>query len=283
MRAPSLTWIRNEADKALARKNLLAFTERTKPGYQVGRIHWLIAQTLMLVERGVLDRVAIELPPRHGKSELASIRFPAWYLGRNPQKQFVAASHTQDLADEFSTKTRDVVKGIQWPFDNVKLAGNAWAVRRWRLDALVAGRWTDPGGVYVPVGVGGGLTGKGADILSIDDPVKDWVQADSELIRESHWYWYQSVASTRLMPGAACIMTLTRWHQDDILGRALKIAENIAESDQWFEIKLPALSDGIEVFADLQVPDKICERAGIKQEETRDLNMLFGKLWSLAN
>jgi hypothetical protein len=275
--------VRAEADNALARRNLLHFTKKTKPNYQVSRIHWLIAQTLMLVEAGLLDRVAIELPPRHGKSELASVRFPAWYLGKHPDRQFVAASHTQDLADEFSAKARDVVKGEGWPFPKVKLAGNAWAVRRWKVDTKQAdGKWRDMGGVYVPVGVGGGLTGKGADILSIDDPVKDWVQADSELIRESHWYWYQSVASTRLMPGAACIMTLTRWHQDDILGRALKLAEDIADADQWFEIKLPALSESSKVFADIQVPDKIAEKAGIKAEETQDIEALFGKLWALV-
>jgi hypothetical protein len=275
--------IRDEADKALARRNLLNFTKRTKDGYQVSWIHWILAQTLMLVERGLLDRVAIEMPPRHGKSELASVRFPAWYLGRNPAKQFVAASHTQDLADEFSGKARDVIKSDMWPFPKVRIAGNAWAVRRWKVDAKGDdGKWRDLGGVYVPVGVGGGLTGKGADILSIDDPVKDWVQADSELIRESHWYWYQSVASTRLMPGAACIMTLTRWHQDDILGRALKLAEEFADADQWFEIKLPALSDGERVFADIQVPDKIAKSAGIKADDALDAKAIFGKLWALV-
>lgn len=273
--------IREEADKALARRSLLHFTKRTKVGYQASWIHWMLAQTLMLVERGLLDRVAIEMPPRHGKSELASIRFPAWYLGRNPTKQFVAASHTQDLADEFSGKARDVIKSEYWPFPKVRIAGNAWAVRRWKVDAKGEdNKWRDEGGVYVPVGVGGGLTGKGADILSIDDPVKDWVQADSELIRESHWYWYQSVASTRLMPGAACVMTLTRWHQDDILGRALKLAADFADADQWFEIKLPALSDGPRVFADIQVPDKIAREAGI--DNTLDVKALFGKLWALV-
>lgn len=265
----------------MARKNLLHFTTRTKPGYQVGRIHWLIAQTLMLVEAGVLDRVAIQMPPRHGKSELASVRFPAWYLGRHPDKQFVAASHTQDLADEFSGKARDVVKNERWPFQSVRLAGNAWAVRRWKVEARQEHRWADLGGVYVPVGVGGGLTGKGADILSIDDPVKDWVQADSELIRESHWYWYQSVASTRLMPGAACIMTLTRWHQDDILGRALKVASEIANADQWFEIKMPALSETNVVHADINVPDKLANEAGI-DAGLKEPEVLFKKLWSLC-
>jgi hypothetical protein len=185
------------------------------------------------------------------------------------------------LADEFSGKARDVVKSDLWPWGEVRLAGNAWAVRRWKVEVRDRGRWNDLGGVYVPVGVGGGLTGKGADILSIDDPVKDWVQADSELIRESHWYWYQSVASTRLMPGAACIMTLTRWHQDDILGRALKVAAEIADADQWFEIKMPALSDGAVVHAEINVPDRLAAEAGI-EATTKDIDVLFKKLWSLA-
>ena len=271
--------IRDEADRALARRRLLAFTLRTKPGYQVGAVHRLIATTLELVEAGLLDRVALEMPPRHGKSELASVRFPAWYLGRHPDRQFVSASHTQDLADEFSGKARDVIKSGEWPFPNVRLASKAWAVRRWRVEVRDASpMWRDVGGLYVPVGVGGGLTGRGADILSIDDPVKDWVQADSETIRESHWYWYQSVASTRLMPGAAVVMTLTRWHSDDILGRALRLAETVADADQWFEVKLPALSDGKEVLASITVPDKIAKHAGITGDEMLDVDAVMGRL-----
>ena len=271
--------IREEADRALARRRLLDFTLRTRPGYQVGAVHRLIATTLELVDAGLLDRVALQMPPRHGKSELASIRFPAWYLGRHPDRQFVAASHTQDLADEFSGKARDVVKGPDWPFADVRLASKAWAVRRWRVESRRGGSvWRDVGGLYVPVGVGGGLTGRGADILSIDDPVKDWVQADSETIRENHWYWYQSVASTRLMPGAAIVMTLTRWHSDDILGRALRLAETTFGADQWFEVKLPALSDGPDVMASITVPDKVASHAGITSDDVLDIDALMGKL-----
>lgn len=273
--------IRDEAQKALARKRLLAFTQRTKPAYTVGRLHWFIANVLELVEAGLLDRVALEMPPRHGKSELASVRFPAWYLGRHPDKQFVAASHTQDLADEFSSKARDVVKGATWPFPSVRLSGNAFAVRRWTVEQQQSDTiWTNTGGTYTPVGVGAGLTGRGADILSIDDPVKDWVQADSELIRENHWYWYQSVAATRLMPGAAVIMTLTRWHDDDMLGRALKMAETIADADQWFEVRLPALSSDHNVFASCQVPEKVARHAGITADEMWDMEKIVARLWA---
>ncbi len=273
--------IREEALKALARKRLISFTQRTKPGYTVGKLHWLIANVLEMVEAGLLDRVAREMPPRHGKSELASVRFPAWYLGRHPDKQFVAASHTQDLADEFSSKTRDIIKGGEWPFPNVRLSGNAFAIRRWTIEERIgANVWSNKGGVYTPVGVGAGLTGRGADILSIDDPVKDWVQADSDLIRENHWFWYQSVASTRLMPGAAVVMTLTRWHEDDMLGRALRMAETIADADQWFEVKLPALSSDNLVHADITIPDKIARHAGVTSSDKFDCDALVGKLWA---
>ena len=273
--------IREEALKALARKRLIAFTQRTKPGYTVGKLHWLIANVLEMVEAGLFDRVALEMPPRHGKSELASVRFPAWYLGRHPDKQFVAASHTQDLADEFSSKTRDILKGDEWPFPNVRLSGNAFAIRRWTIEERIGPNvWSNKGGVYTPVGVGAGLTGRGADILSIDDPVKDWVQADSDLIRENHWFWYQSVASTRLMPGAAVVMTLTRWHEDDMLGRALRMAETIADADQWFEVKLPALSSDSQVYADITIPDKIARHAGVTSSDKFDCDVLVGKLWA---
>ncbi|NBV25695.1 MAG: hypothetical protein EBR99_00005, partial [Actinobacteria bacterium] len=180
-----------------------------------------------------------------------------------------------------SSKARDVVKGATWPFPLVRLSGNAFAVRRWTVEEQQSDTlWTNTGGTYTPVGVGAGLTGRGADILSIDDPVKDWVQADSELIRENHWYWYQSVAATRLMPGAAVIMTLTRWHDDDMLGRALKMAETIADADQWFEVRLPALSGDHNVFASCQVPEKVARHAGITADEMWDMEKIVARLWA---
>ena len=176
----------------------------------------------------------IFMPPRHGKSELASRRFPAWYMGRNPDKQIIAASYNSDLASDFGREVRNIIRTNEFSrLFNVKLAE----------DSRAAGRWnTDAGGAYVAAGVGTAVTGRGAHILLIDDPVKDREEAESELRRETIWNWYTSTAYTRLMPGGAVILIQTRWHEDDLGGRLLEAENN--GGDKWVKVNLPAIKDG---------------------------------------
>jgi hypothetical protein len=177
----------------------------------------------------------IFMPPRHGKSELASRRFPAWYLGRNPQRQIIAASYNSDLASDFGREVRDIVGSQEYAalFD-----------ARLRDDSRAADRWhTDMGGAYVAAGVGTAVTGRGAHVLLIDDPLKDREEADSEIRRQRVWDWFTSTAYTRLMPGGAIVVIQTRWHEDDLAGRLL--AQQAAGIDKWEVLDLPAL-DGNE-------------------------------------
>jgi len=214
-----------------ARAGLLAFAEYTNPAYIPAPHHALIAAKLEAVERGEIKRLMITMPPRHGKSELASRRFPAWYIGRNPGKQIIAASYNSDLASDFGREVRNIVSSPEYS----KLFGTALAA-----DSQAANRWhTDAGGMYVAAGVGTAITGRGADILLIDDPFKDREEADSEIRRGRVWDWYTSTAYTRLMPGGAVVIINTRWHDDDLSGRLL--ADMQGGGDQWDVLSLPAI------------------------------------------
>lgn len=216
-----------------ARAGLLAFTEYTNPSYVAAPHHELIAGKLEAVERGEIKRLMITMPPRHGKSELASRRFPGWFIGRNAGKQIIAASYNSDLANDFGREVRNIVNSPE--FSVLFTAGLA-------QDSKAANRWhTDEGGMYVAAGVGTAITGRGADILLIDDPFKDRQEADSEITRQRVWDWYTSTAYTRLMPGGAVVVINTRWHDDDLSGRLL--AEQETGGDQWDVLSLPAINE----------------------------------------
>ena len=214
-----------------ARKSLIDFTTYTKPDFQVGEHHKQIAEALESVERGECDRLMIFAPPRHTKSELASRRFPAWYLGRHPDKQLIAATYSGDFALDFGREVRGIVQSEEYKpiFPEVSLAPDSQAANRWH---------TTQGGVSVYVGVGGPITGRGAHIALIDDPFKNREEADSEVRRETVWKWYTSTLRTRLMPGGAVILIMTRWHDDDLAGRLLE-----KQPDEWRVVELQAIAD----------------------------------------
>jgi predicted phage terminase large subunit-like protein len=214
-----------------AREGLLEFTKYTNPVYVAAPHHDLIAQKLEAVERGEIKRLMITMPPRHGKSELASRRFPAWFIGRNPDKQIIAASYNSDLANDFGREVRNIVHSPEFGvLFKTQLAEDSKAANRWH---------TDKGGMYVAAGVGTAITGRGADVLLIDDPFKDREEADSEIRRQRVWDWYTSTAYTRLMPGGSVIVINTRWHDDDLSGKLLREQEE--GGDKWELLSLPAI------------------------------------------
>jgi len=215
-----------------ARQNLLKFIEWTKPDYRPAPHHQTICDALEAIERRDIDRLAVFVPPRHGKSEIASRRFPAWYLGRNPKAQIICASYNSELASDFGRAVRNIFNEEEFrALFPVTLAQDSQAANRWH---------TSEGGVYVAVGIGGTATGRGADIALIDDPVKDAADAASETMRNSAWDWYISVLRTRLQPRAAQVLIQTRWHEDDLAGRIL----SGPEGKRWHVIELPAIKGG---------------------------------------
>ena len=212
-----------------AREDLIDFTTYTFPGFEVARHHSVIASKLEAVERGEIDRLMIFCPPRHSKSELASRRFPAWFLGRHPGNQIICCSYGDDLAHEFGRDVRNIVAGDEFSrvYPNVSLAPDSKAANRWK---------TAQGGSYLAAGVGSGITGRGAHVLLIDDPHKDRAEANSQTVRDGIWNWYRATAYTRLMPGGAIVLIQTRWHEDDLAGRLLQAQEN--GGDRWEVVSL---------------------------------------------
>lgn len=174
------------------------------------------------------------MPPRHGKSEKTSKRFPAWYLGRNPDRQIIAASYNSDLATDFGREVRNIVAAPEFGevFPAVGLRQNSRAADRMN---------TSQGGAYFAVGVGTATTGRGAHLGLIDDPFKDRADADSEVQREKVWNWYRSTFYTRLMPGGAIVLIQTRWHEDDLAGRLLEQDGRAEDGGQWDVLELPAI------------------------------------------
>jgi predicted phage terminase large subunit-like protein len=267
-------------DRRGARKSLIAFTEYTFPQYRTASHHALIAEKLEQVERGEIDRLMIFMPPRHGKSELATKRFPAFALGRDPTRQIIQASYNSDLATDFGRQVRNIVATQR--YQNVfrtELAADSKAANRWN---------TSTGGAYVAAGVGTAVTGRGANILIIDDPLKDREEADSENRRNLVYSWYTSTAYTRLMKGGAVVLIQTRWHEDDLAGRLLEAEAK--GGDKWVKLILPALmSNGEALWPDeFDVPALTRIKSAIgprdwsalyQQEPSPDEGTFFQRHW----
>src|SRR5690606_32030379 len=232
------------ARRELAKNHLLPFILRFNATYQPGWVHKDICDKLewfsAAVAAGESPRLMIFMPPRHGKSEIGSRNFPAWHLGRYPHHEFIGCSYGSDLANGFSRKVRDLVKDTAYSavFDQCAINKDSQSVEAWL---------TTKGGGYAAAGVGGPITGRGAHVLLIDDPIKNREDAESAQKREAVWDWYTSTAYTRLAPGGGVLLILTRWHDDDLAGRLLKkMAEG--EGDQWVVVEYPAQAVHDELF-----------------------------------
>lgn len=202
----------------------------------MGECHRQLAEALEQVETGTIRRLGVSFPPQHGKTELSSIQFAALALARNPNRRIVLASYSAERAEFVSGKAREVARSEEFQrlFPHLKLDSRSQAQTLWRFEGCQ--------GYVKAVGQGGPLTGFGADILIIDDPIKDRESADSEVMRQKLWDWYTSVAYTRLAPDGCIVVIQTRWHEDDLLGRLLLMQEKEG-ADQWTMLHFPALED----------------------------------------
>jgi predicted phage terminase large subunit-like protein len=216
-----------------ARSSLRAFTARMFPGYQTSAHILALVDALEWAEQTPGARLIVDMPPRHSKSVHVSENLPAWFLGRNPDKRVIAASHTASLAYTFSRRVRNKIASDRYPFPGISVAGDKAAVQAWDIQGHQGG--------YLSVGVGGAPTGQGADLIVIDDPIKSAADAESETTRESIWEWYTGTLRTRLEPGGSIVLTATRWHEDDLTGRLLQAAEEGGEP--WRHIHMAAIDD----------------------------------------
>ena len=234
-------------ERKLARKGLIPFCQYTFPGYQTPPHILSLAHALEAVERGELKRLIVLFPPRHGKSELVSLRFPSWYLGRHPTESIVQAGYAESIALTHSRKARDIFISpeVGRLFPSIRYRPERPGQESIVPERQAAHEWgTKVGGSYYAVGIGGGLTGRGYNIGIIDDPVKDDEEATSETIRDRVWDWYTRVFKTRAEPGAAEIIVMTRWHEDDLVGRLFKQAQEDPTADKWMVLHFPAITEG---------------------------------------
>lgn len=223
---------------ALCRHSLIGYAIASWEGYTPARHHRLIADALQRVEKGLCKRLMIFMPPRHGKSMMASEFFPAWYMGLHPDHQLIHTTYGQELADGFGRKIRNQIKDPLFGavFPGIGLSGDSSAAARFHINETGS---SAQDGVYHAMGIGGSATGRGANLLLIDDPVKDREEAESELQRNKVKDWYRSVAYTRLMPNGAIVVIQTRWHEDDLSGWLL----NEHQHEGWEVLSLPAIDD----------------------------------------
>lgn len=214
------------------RDSLLAFTKYTFPQYHIAPHHRLIAEHLEKLERREITRLCISMPPRHGKSELCGIRYPAWYLGRNPDHQVIMASCTATLVEKHSRMGRAVMRSHRYQdVFSARLSKASQSVSEWEIEGHRGG--------LKALGVGGQITGFGADLLIIDDPHKDRQEADSQHMRDQIWDWYISAGHTRLSKDGVVLVISTRWHEDDFVGRLLR-----QSPEEWTVLSIPAISEG---------------------------------------
>jgi predicted phage terminase large subunit-like protein len=255
--------------------DLIEFCKLMQADYKVGRHHRLLADLLMEIEQGRAydeegtpmpetgkDRICVNIPPRHGKSQLVSIYFPAWFLGRNPDKKVMMVSHTTDLAVDFGRKVRNLISTPEYQkiFPTVKLA----------LDSKSAGRWnTSVGGEYYACGIGSSIAGRGAHLLLIDDPHSEQdVLSGNFDVFDRAYEWFTFGARTRLMPGGRVAIVQTRWHLDDLTGRVVRDMSQNDQADQYEIVEFPAI---------LEVNKEVVKKK--KGKKVKEIKVVEKPLW----
>jgi hypothetical protein len=220
-----------------ARVDFLDFVRHVWPAFIAGDHHKIMANAFERVAKGELKRLIINMPPRHTKSEFASYLFPAWFLGNHPEKKVIQTAHTAELAVGFGRKVRNLFENPDFTevFPNISLSA----------DSKAAGRWsTSKNGDYFAIGVGGAVTGKGADILIIDDPHSEQEAAMGAYnpdVYDKVYEWYTSGPRQRLQPGGSIIVVMTRWSTRDLTGQIIKSSTQKVGADEWEVIELPAI------------------------------------------
>ena len=227
--------LKNAMDKKreAAQADFLKFVKTVWPEFVEGKHHKIYAEKLNRIANGELKRLIVNMPPRHTKSEFASNLFPAFYMGRHPKAKLIQTTHTGELAIRFGRKAKNMIESSEYEkvFPEVTLAA----------DSKAAGRWeSNHGGEYFAAGVGGAITGRGADLLIIDDPHSEQ-DALSPTVLESHYEWYTSGPRQRLQPGGSIVIVMTRWSIKDLTGKLLEAQAKDPAADQWEVVEFPAI------------------------------------------
>ena len=250
--------------------DLLEFIRFTKEDYEIKWYHKLLCKKLEMLYSGEIRRLMVFMPPQHGKSECVSRRFPAWILGKNPKLQIAGCSYSADLACKFNREVQRIMTSEEYKmvFPETRLNDS-------NVVSNSKGSWlrnsdifevVDHGGSYRGVGVGGPLTGNRVDMGIIDDPIKDRAEANSETYRNRLWEWYTDVFMTRLNNDSKLLLTVTRWHEDDLAGRILQ------KEKDWYVLSLPAIRENYDNDDD---PRKIGEALWPERHNIDELNKIM--------
>jgi len=261
--------------------NFLSFVKYVWPEFIEGSHHKIINKKFNDLAEGKIKRLIINMPPRHTKSEFASYLLPAWMIGKNPKLKIIQATHTADLAIDFGRKTKNLVDQENY---------RALFSTRLQEDSQAAGKWkTEQGGEYFAAGVGGAITGRGANLLIIDDPHKEQdIRGDGKSF-EKAMNWYTAGPRQRLQPGGSIVIVMTRWSTKDVTGQLLK-AQSEEGSDQWEVVELPALlPDGKPVWPEYWTSEELLKtkasipvtnwNAQYMQQPTGDEGALIKREW----
>lgn len=237
------------AARKLARNRLLHFTHYTFPDYFIDSLQLVLAYQLERVLNDEIDRLMVFAPPQHGKSELVSIRFPSFWFAHRPDAPIILCSYGSGHAYDKVFAVRQVIESLQYRilFPKIAIAGTTRGGSNWRIRNHKA--------IMVSAGVGGPITGYGALLGIIDDPFKNYQEAESVLIRERIWNWYTTTFRTRIWEKGKIILVMTRWHEDDLAGRLLN-----EQHEKWEVVRLPAIAETQEVW------DKTSEYLGLTEQ-----------------
>lgn len=212
-----------------------------------------IAKHLQDIAEGEQKYIIVELPPRHGKSMTITETFPSYYLGRNPEKRVITSAYSDGLARKFGRLNRNkMIEFGQLVFDRM-LSNDNGTVNNWTLDNGVGG--------MIATGIGGSITGEGADLLVIDDPIKNNEEAQSQTIRDKVWDEWETTLSTRLHKGGSVIVVMTRWHEDDFVGRLLQRSPY-----DWERIRMPAIAEDDEDILGREIGEPLCIGLGFDED-----------------
>ena len=249
----NLEALAKEAKKELAKRYFRDYVVHVHHGhYEHYRHTELVCEVLQRIADGEQLSLLIEMPPRHGKSMTVTESFPSFYLAKNPDKRVIAAAYSDGLATKFGRLNRNKFNEFSHLFE-LKLSESNGAMKDWGVE--------DHRGGMIATGIGGSITGQGADLMIIDDPIKNMQEASSQKIRDNIWDEWEATLSTRLHDGASLIVIMTRWHEDDLIGRLLARSPR-----KWIRLRLPAIAEDEDDLLGREIGEPLCRELGFDEK-----------------
>ena len=257
------------AEKELYKRSYRDYIEYVHRGHYEHFKHTeFLCERLQPIADGEKKRIIIELPPRHSKSMTVTETFPSYFIGKNPNKRVIATAYGDSLARKFGRLNKQKLDDVGNDLFGIEVARETSKATNWTLDGYRGG--------MLSTGIGGGITGEGADLLLVDDPFKNRESANSQTMRDKVWDEWQNTLLTRLQQGASVIVIMTRWHEDDLVGRLLA-----SEPEKWERIRLPAIAEDEDDLLGREIDEPLCPELGFDEEWAEEKKQSVGSMvWS---